>query len=394
MTCNKLIMIIKSYIRYIFVRIIQIAWKKKKLAPADEVHRILVFQLSMIGDMVLTIPFLRELRRNYVDAEITLIVRPSVYNLIELCPYVDHILTFKRIDGSIGYFLSFFKARKFVEENLLNQVFDLAITPRWHHDSFCHAGIIMYLANTRKRIAYSEHSYPEKEWLDKGYDHFFTDFIPSRCKVLHAVDRALDSLRYLNASIESDELELWTDETDRKYAEQLLVSSVHKRIVIVPSASMPYKEWDIKNFINLIEKINSHNVFDFIVLGGKSNTEHYGNILENQFQNVYNLVGKSTLRQTVEIMKKCDFYIGVDTGPMHIAAAIGLPGIAVFCHPIGGDDAYDPCSPLQFGPWKSCIKIILPIALPGCERRCMKNYAHCINQITTDQVYKEFQKMI
>lgn len=393
MTFGKLITIVKSYIRYLFVRSIQIAWKKKELAPSDEVHKILVVRTDLIGDMVLTTPFLRELRRNYTDAEITLVVTPSVYNLVELCPYVDHIITFKKLEGSIGWFLSFFKARKFVKEHLSNQIFDLAITPRWHNDSYCHAGIIMYLANTRKRIAYSEHSYPEKEWLDKGYDNFFTNFVPVRRNAPHVVDRALDCLRYLNASIKSDELELWTNDIDRKYALQLLRYSVRKRIIVSPSASLPVKEWNIENFIQLIKKINIHYEFDFIVLGGKQNTNHYGTILEKHFPNVYNLVGQSTLRQTIEIMKKCDFYIGVDTGPMHIAAAVGIPGIAIFCHPIGGDSGDSP-SPLFFSPWKSCMKVIQPIALPGCEHKCMKNYAHCINQITVDQVYDEFQKMI
>lgn len=392
MTFGKLITIVKSYIRYLFVRSIQIAWKKKELAPADEVHQILVVRTDLIGDMVLTTPFLRELRRNYKYAEITLVVAPSVYNLVELCPYVNHILTFKKIEGSIGYFLSFFRAREFVKEHLSNQVFDLAITPRWFNDSFCHAGVIMYLANTRKRISYSEHSFPEKEWLDKGYDHFFTDFVPPRSEVLHVVDRSLDILRYLNASIESDDLELWTNDTDSKCAEAALQASVHRRIVLIPSASLSLKEWDINNFIKLIEKINLHHEFDFIVLGGKQNTEHYGNILENHFSNVYNLVGQSTLRQTIEIMKRCDFYIGMDTGPMHIAAAINLPGISIFCHPISGD-SNDLYSPFQIGPRKSCMKVIQPLNLPGCEHRCMKNYAHCINQITVNQVYDELQKL-
>ncbi len=254
MTCSKFIAIIKSYIRYIFVRIIQIAWKKKEPPPSDEVNRILVIRTDLIGDMVLTTPFLRELRRNYTNAEITLVVAPAVYNLVELCPYVDRILTFRKIEGSIGYFLSFFKARKFVNEQLSDRIFDLAISPRWPNDSFCHAGIIMFLANTRRRITYSEHSYPEKELLDKGYDYFFTDFVPLRSKISHAVERALDVLQFLNTPSKSDELELWTDDRDKKYAEQLLQVSSHRRIVIVPSASLPFKEWDIKNIINLIKK--------------------------------------------------------------------------------------------------------------------------------------------
>ncbi len=369
---------------------IQIAWKKEKLPPSDEVHRILVLRVDLIGDMVLTTPFLRELRRNYTDAEITLVVTPSVYNLVELCPYVDHIMTFKKLEGSIGWFLSFFKARKFVKEHLSNQFFDLAISPRWENDSFCHAGLIMFLSNARRRIGYSEDAHPRKMLLDKGFNHFFTEFVPVYSNDPYEIERHLDVLRYIGGSIENKKLELWTDKSDQIYANQILNTSSKKRIVFCPSASSNVREWDIKNYIQLIKIINQNHDFDIIVIGSR-NAESYGRSLEDIFSNVYNLTGKSTLRQTVEIMKKCNFYIGGDTGPMHIAIAVGLPGIVISCHPISGDsDGLN--SPIRFIPNNGRMKVIQPVGLPGCKHRCIKKYAHCINQITVEQVYDKIKK--
>lgn len=387
--------IIKSYIRFIFVRIIQKAWKKTENTTLSnsKIEHILVFMLDAIGDMVMTTSFLRELRRNYTNAEITLVVKPAIYNLVEFCPYVNHVLTFQKIEGSLGYFLSFFKAREFVKCYLSNKIFDLAITPRWRNDSFCHAGILMYLSNARRRVAYSEHAYPEKELLDKGYDHFFTDFVPPNSEIVHEVERNLDVLRYLKCTIENDKLELWIENDDKSYADRLLKNSFQRRIILCPNSSTNTKEWDIKNYVQLLKKINQDYHFDVIVIGGK-NTEKYGQYLESTFSNVYNFAGKTTLRQTIAILEKCEFFIGGDTGPMHMAAACNLSGIVISCHPIDADiDTWN--SPIRFGPWRNPkMHVMQPIALPGCEHKCVKNYAHCINQITVNQVYDEIRSML
>ncbi|MCX5909037.1 MAG: hypothetical protein NTY64_18160, partial [Deltaproteobacteria bacterium] len=59
----------------------------------SQVQRVLILRLEEIGDVILSSPFLRELRLNLPAAWITLVVKPSVYNLVELCPYVDQVLT-------------------------------------------------------------------------------------------------------------------------------------------------------------------------------------------------------------------------------------------------------------------------------------------------------------
>jgi len=60
----------------------------------SQVNRVLVVRLDEIGDVVMTTPFLRELRRRLPDAWITLVVKPAAYNLVELCPYVHEVRTY------------------------------------------------------------------------------------------------------------------------------------------------------------------------------------------------------------------------------------------------------------------------------------------------------------
>lgn len=86
-------------------------------------------------------------------------------------------------------------------------------------------------------------------------------------------------------------------------------------------------------------------------------------------------------------MRKAEIYIGGDTGPMHIAAALNMRGVGIFgvaknCNDVIADAAR------RLYPWHADIKVLQPEkALPGCESGCKKNYAHCIKQVTVDEVY-------
>ena len=75
----------------------------------DTVDSILVIRLDEIGDMVMMSPLLRELRRNYPSAHITLVVKPAVYNLVELCPYVDETLTFPKANGRGAFYVRLYE---------------------------------------------------------------------------------------------------------------------------------------------------------------------------------------------------------------------------------------------------------------------------------------------
>lgn len=115
----------------------------------------------------------------------------------------------------------------------------------------------------------------------------------------------------------------------------------------------------------------------------------------NDFLSSYiiDCVGKTTLRQTFTILQCCNFFIGLDTGPMHIASCCNISGIVLYCDCINKNESYESI-PLRFGPWKSKLKVIRPLmGLDDCKDGCTKNYAHCINQITAEQVFEEYKKL-
>lgn len=108
--------------------------------------------------------------------------------------------------------------------------------------------------------------------------------------------------------------------------------------------------------------------------------------LEKNCDIKYNFVNKTTLRESLGILQKCDLYLGGDTGPTHMAAAVGLNGIALYRNNYSKINfGYD--SPERFGPWNSKIITMTP-------RNIYFNQITSIDSITVDDVYKILNKLL
>lgn len=98
------------------------------------------------------------------------------------------------------------------------------------------------------------------------------------------------------------------------------------------------------------------------------------------------IVGKSTLRQTGAVLKRCHLYVGNDAGPMHLAAAASLSVIEISCHPLGGSPFHSN-SPSRFRPWGVPHVVLQPEeASHPCSVACSVGSPHCILNISVEQV--------
>lgn len=344
---------VKRRLEYFYLRlVIMIAnLRRHHIQMRQPLRKILVIRLDEIGDMVLTTPFLRELRRNYPKAEITLVVKPAVYNLMELCPYVDKIKKFTKINGRWAVFQNINRAKKFAY-NELEQDYDLAIVPRFDSDLDYMAGAIAFYTGAGRRIGYAPWVLPRKSKSDAGLEGFYTDFVPAREGVCHEVERNLDILRYLGCTIENTSLELWIDKHDEQVAKKLLSTGGGQRLlVLVLSAGAKHKEWPIENYMGMVEFFRQENVLP-ILLGAGENTREYADVFCKACPEAIDLVGKCSLRETYAVMKQCEIFLGGDTGPMHMAVAAGLPGVALFF------TQHAPEFPIRFKPFNSHIRIL------------------------------------
>ncbi|MHB1559266.1 MAG: glycosyltransferase family 9 protein, partial [Isosphaeraceae bacterium] len=102
----------------------------------------------------------------------------------------------------------------------------------------------------------------------------------------------------------------------------------------------------------------------------------------------------ATLRQTTAILSRCRLFIGNDSGPMHLASAVGVPVVEISMFPRSGPRGHV-SSPHRFGPWGVPSVIVQPShALPPCTDGCRASTAHCITQVGVSEVFVAVMELL
>ena len=372
--------------------------RRKSGTNLTKMNRILVVRLDEIGDVVMTTPFLRELRRNKPNAWITLVVKPAVYDLIELCPYVNEVLTYdwntKGYLWQVRQLRCHGRALKLCFKYLWKRRFDLAIIPRWDIDSY-HATFLAYFSGAPWRVGYSENVNEDKLRINNNYDRLFTDVIDDNT-LKHEVERNLDVIRHLGGEIRDNHLELWLSEDDEAFADKVLrdhgVRSWELIVGFGPSGgNSSLKQWPVKNFGDLGKWLKAEYKAHIVIVGGPDEEMFGEDIVRMAGTSVINMVGKTTLRQMGALLKRCNLYIGNDAGPLHVAAAMNIPLIALF-----GSSC-----PHRFSTWGDHQTVIWSgFDCSPCFRKyhanrckyCIMDRPNCILSITVEQVKEELER--
>jgi ADP-heptose:LPS heptosyltransferase len=353
--------------------------------PLSEVQRVLVIRLDEIGDVVLTTPLLRELRRNLPRAWITLVVKKTVYNLVANCPYVNEVLTF---DWQAPlwrlYYTHLWRAWRLARRHLRPRRFDLALVPRWGYGDYYFAKPLAYLSGARGRIGFSEQC-SNPDLLESAGDRLLTQALHHR-EPRHEVRRSLDLLEYLGGTVQDDSLDLWLTSQEREEARQRLtrqgLGPGDLLISLGPGASRIERQWPLSQFAELGSWIIRTYGARLLVVSGPGDEPLGQTLAQTLGDGVINLAGKTTLRQTTALISQSQLYVGNDSGPMHLAAAVGVPVVEISSFPGPGQPLH-PRSPARFGPWGVPHRILQPAGpVPPCTKVCLATEPHCILGVT------------
>ena len=361
---------------------------KKQEMPLYWGH-VLVIRLDGIGDTVLMTPLLRELHRNHPESYITLLTSEASYNLFEVCPYVNEVISVNVADISRGYLEEqLIKSKKFMEKILHGRKVDVSMVPRWDADDYG-ASFLSFFSGAQYSVAYSESVIEHKRLRNKNYDLMFSHIL-DESSLLHETERSLFLLRATGCSVIDDSLELWDDDKDEIFVDQFLletrITKNQKIIMIGLDAGLENKKWDYSRYLELISRISEEfcNLF-FVLLGGAGVYK-----IAYQGENIVNGVGKLNLRQTFALAKRAFMYVGNDTGIMHIAAAAGNCVLEISSFP-KNDNLYNNTT-YRFRPWGVPYYIAQPqTGKDDCRGWCHEPYAHCINQVSVEDAFQGFK---
>lgn len=280
-------------------------------------RKILVVRTDRVGDVVLSTPVLKALRENYPRAHIAIMVSPYTREIVEGNPYVDEIIVYdknKEYRGVIGFW-------KFVRE-LKKKNFDLAIILHTKKRT----NLIAYLSRIPRRIGYE----------DKKFGFLLTDKIEDTrpLGLKHEVDYCLDVLKKLDIEPKDKTTYAAVKKEDLAWADNFLeVNGILKNDKIVclhPGASCASKRWLMVRFIELAERLVKEYSVKIILVASGCDVKIADEIAKNIKGQVLNLAGKTTLSRLSAVLKRSRLFISNDSGPVHIASAVGTPVISIF----------------------------------------------------------------
>lgn len=309
-------------------------------------RRILVVRPDRIGDVVLSTPVYRTLRYSFPGSFIGALVSPFTAPLLENNPNIDIILTDSQyVKGKKGNFWQ--KVRE-----IRSYKFDTALLlkPTERH------AYMLFLAGIPRRIGVGHILYEVLTLMRgvsrKGYN-----------PVRHESDYMLDLARKIGAQMIWTTPEIYLAEHEKLKARGVLSGlgfDLRRPIVnIHPGSGHSAPNWEVRRYVELVRLLSDHGV-QVLVTGNSTES-----VFENEFIGIPNArtsFGKLNLRDLCAVISVVSVLVSASTGPMHIAAAVGTPTVAMFC-PLPA------CSPNLWRPIGSPTEIIFPPA-DFCRVQC------------------------
>lgn len=331
--------------------------------------KILVRATNWVGDAIVSLPALRAIRKRWPEAELTVLARPYVADLYRRQKVADHLLRYDASGAHRGW-----RGRERLATELRKQNFDMAILLQNAFD----AAWIAWRARIRQRVGY----------VRDGRGLLLTDSIPTprRGEIpAHEQFYYLELLRragWLDSLSGESWISLTVEDSFRRNAEDsLLAAGARPNILrIAIGAGAAYgsaKCWPPERFAAIADRLASAYGCDVILFGAATEAGVSQAIIGGMRRTPVDLTGKTALTDLPALLAQCHLFIGNDSGAMHVAAAVGLPVVAIF----GPTDAEGtaPVTP------RCTIVQEKSFCSPCFLRRCPIDH-RCMKSVTADAV--------
>lgn len=331
------------------------------------VSNILIVKLSAIGDVIHALPVASALKQLYPQCRLTWIVEKPACDLLTNHSYIDEIIVFEK--AKYKSFWGLLQHGNELAKQLKTKKFDLAIDLQGLFKS----AAISWLSGAKERLVYCN---------ARELSHLVGKRVCGSFSQEHVVERYLDVVRYLGATIKKPDFCLTITEAEAELAIKIAAKAgldVNQAyVVLAPGTNWPNKCWPLAHFSDLANKLTANQLIPVIV-GGPSDQHLAAEISAHTNIPPIDLTGKTSLKQLAFIIQQARAFVGGDTGPMHLAAAVQTPVVALF----------GPTDHSRNGPYgDKNITLTVERECQGCwNRNCPKN-EDCLEIITANQVFE------
>jgi heptosyltransferase I len=345
---------------------------------ANSDMHILIIKLSAIGDVVHSLPVLSGLKTLYPQSHIHWLIEETASGLIQDHPLLDKVLICHRKRwvrdlgrGKSAPLREFWDFLSLVRENRYDLILDL--------QNLFKSAFWVALARGDRKLGFSNTK--ELAYIP------LNERIGSEDFSLHAVDRYLKFIKYLGDYSEQPQFPVPVTKAHMVRADQLLKDAGFsgKRVVALhPVALWPTKLWSQESFKELAKYLTYELGAGVIFTGGVQDKDYIDTIAKQISPAPINLCGRVNLLELAALFSRCAVLISTDTGPMHLAAAMGIPVVALF-----GPTAPDRTGP--YGAGHVVVRAGLPCS-PCFKKKC--DDPRCMSEIMPNQVFQAVKERL
>jgi heptosyltransferase-2 len=334
---------------------------------------ILVRGVNWIGDAMMTIPAMRELRRLFPESRITLLIKEPMDQLFRSFSAVDYIIGFSVRQGPRGIWDRLGLVRKLRQTH-----FDICVILPNSFDS----ALVPFLARIPERIGFDR----------DGRGLLLTSRVPAIPKGTdgHQARHYLSLISVLGPTEPDLKLNLEVAQDALDWAETRLAGLKKEvpgpLIAINPGAAYgPAKMWFPERFAELGSRLSAHLGAGIVIVGSPGERQLCGSIAAETKAKVLDLSGETDLQQLAATLSLSDLLVTNDSGPMHLASAVGLPVVAIF-----GSTNPGATSPMGENKivQKSCE------CAPCLERICPRGDTFCMDLVQVDDVLESTKDLL
>jgi len=319
--------------------------------------KILIIKPSALGDIVHTLPFLGALHQRFPDSEIHWVVAKGLHRFLEGHPMISKLWVMDkdawkripRLHRSIPEMVRFGRA-------LAAEDFDVSIDL----SGLLRSGLITWAAGAREKLGFSD--------SDEGSPFFYNRKIPGGDSI-HAIDRYLKLAALMGCDISRVEHPM----PPFPEVVPLFFSLPENYCIIAPSAGKEANRWPADRFGKLAAGLPMKSV----IISNRADAPIVNEVVGASTGRAISMAGRTGLKELITLISGARFFISNDTGPMHIAAALGIPVFALF----------GPANPVRTGPYGTLHTVIhKDLDCSPCYRQKPCSHWSCMEELSVAEV--------
>jgi len=333
--------------------------------------KILVVNVNWLGDVLFSTPAIKALREKYPDAHIACLVVSRCEEVLKNNHRINEIIVYDEYEKHRSLpakyrFIRMLRKKKFDTVYVLHQSLKRAM--------------IGFLAGIPNRYGYNT----------KGRAFLLTYAVPAPEEALHKIDYFLNLLRECGIEAKDRNCEFFTNEDDQKQARSILakigINENDPYVMMNPGGNWFLKRWPIDYFAKVSDLLIEQKGLKVIISGSKKDVGLANEMLAKMKNKAAIISGQVSLGQLGVLMRKSQVVVSADSGPMHIASAVGANTVAIF-----GPTSVELTGPVGAGK-TIVLQNDIDCGIPCYKLDCRDN--RCMASVSSQQVYDAVCKLL